>query len=240
MKETYYAGSYWLARHETAEACARRAERFFRLLERCEPTWNQWNDTVNSEEAQNSLVSLEAATFTRMFSREENRQGPDGFDLYLFAGDTVPTATTVNVSCGSATQAYPQACVLRPPSEGPIAERVLTTSVMTAVLRAMALAWEPEWGVVTSQQYDELVSPQRMPAGTSAGWVMYFSRLRGPVPPLPAPVRVEPVEDRGTLVILTLERFTASNPEHVALVAHIHELLKRAGLFHRLQPWPAG
>jgi hypothetical protein len=47
-------------------------------------------------------------------------------------------------------------------------------------------------------------------------------------------VRVEPVEDKGTLVILTPERFTASNPEHVALAATVQELLGRAGLLKPL------
>ncbi|MDC0714766.1 Imm52 family immunity protein [Stigmatella sp. ncwal1] len=75
--------------------------------------------------------------------------------------------------------------------------------------------------------------------GTFVGWVLYFSRLRGTVPPLPAPVCIEPVEDKGTLVILTPERFTASNPEHVALAARVHELLDRAGLLRPLQPWSA-
>ena len=65
---------------------------------------------------------------------------------------------------------------------------------------------------------------------------MYFSRQRGTVPPLPAPVRVEPVEDKGTLVILTPERFTVSNPEHVALAARVHELLDGAGLLGPLRP----
>ncbi|NOK12053.1 hypothetical protein HNS30_23725 [Corallococcus exercitus] len=51
-------------------------------------------------------------------------------------------------------------------------------------------------------------------------------------PPLPAPVRIEPVEDRGTLIILTPERFTASNPEHIALARRVRELLDRAGLMH--------
>lgn len=72
---------------------------------------------------------------------------------------------------------------------------------------------------------------------TFAGWVMYFSRLRGPLPPLPAPVRVEPVEEQGTLVILTPERFTVANPEHVELAAQVHEVLERAGLLGPLQPW---
>ncbi|WP_373691709.1 Imm52 family immunity protein [Hyalangium versicolor] len=56
---------------------------------------------------------------------------------------------------------------------------------------------------------------------------------------MPAPVRIEQVEDKGTLVILTAERFTVSNPEHVALAARVHELLDRAGLLRPLQPWPA-
>lgn len=60
-------------------------------------------------------------------------------------------------------------------------------------------------------------------------------RRRGPVPPLPAPVRIEPVEDQGTLIILTPERFTARSPEHVALAARVRELLDRAGLLSSLQ-----
>ncbi len=124
--------------------------------------------------------------------------------------------------------------------KGSIGERVLTASVMTEVLRAMALAWDPEWGVATSDAHREMAVKELPQPGTFVGWVMYFSRLRGTVPPLPAPVRIEPVEDKGTLVILTPERFTASNPEHVALAARVHELLDRAGLLRPLQPWPAG
>nr|WP_224367554.1 immunity 52 family protein [Hyalangium versicolor] len=116
---------------------------------------------------------------------------------------------------------------------------MLTAPVMTEVSRAMALAWEPEWGVATSREHRDSVT-ESADLGTFVGWVMYFSRLRGTVPPLPAPVRIEPVEDKGTLVVLTPERFTASNPEHVALAARVHELLARAGLLRPLQPWPAG
>ncbi len=109
---------------------------------------------------------------------------------------------------------------------------------MAEVLRAMAMAWDPEWGVATSYEHQEMITKEDSP-DTFVGWVMYFSWLRGKVPPLPAPVRIEPVEDKGTLVILTPERFTASNPEHVALADRVHKLLDRAGLLRPLQPWPA-
>jgi immunity protein 52 of polymorphic toxin system len=61
-------------------------------------------------------------------------------------------------------------------------------------------------------------------------WVGYCSSRQGRVPPLPAPVRIERVSDKGTLITLSDERFTASNPEHVARVVRVHELLDRAGV----------
>jgi len=239
MMETYYAGSYWLARSESAEACARRAERFFHLLGRCDPAWGRWCETAGSfEEARKRQFAPNAEGFQKLFGKQEER-GDDDFSFHLWTGDSQDETSGVDGACGSADALLPSNCVLRPYKRGPLAERVLTAPVLTEVLRAMALAWEPEWGVVTSHQYDDLVSEQVMTAGTSIGWVMYFSRLRGKVPPLPAPVRIEPVEDKGTLVTLTPERFTASNPEHVALAARVHELLDRARLLRPLQPWPA-
>ena len=54
-------------------------------------------------------------------------------------------------------------------------------------------------------------------AGTFVGWGRYFSRCRGEVPPLPEPVQVEPVEDKGTLIILMPERFSTTHPGHLEL-----------------------
>jgi hypothetical protein len=73
--------------------------------------------------------------------------------------------------------------------------------------------------------------------GTFLGWATYFSRRRGEVPPLPTPVRVEPVEDKGTLILLTPERFSTANPAHLELAHHVTETLSRAGLLGPLRPW---
>ena len=81
-------------------------------------------------------------------------------------------------------------------------------------------------------------SAQRDQNETDVGWVTYISRLRGMVPPLPAPVRIERVGDLGTLIILTPERMTAGNPEHVALNRRVRKLLDRANLLLPTQPWP--
>jgi len=238
MSETYYAGSYWLARPESAQACARRAERFFHLLGRCDPAWARWYETGDSfEEARKLQFTIDAAHFQKLFAQEQHQIG-DGFSFGLWTGDNVHETSTVDGTCGSADPWVRTNCVLTPHAEGPIGERMLTAPLMAAALRAMALAWDPEWGVATSHEHRDSVTEKAKP-GTFVGWVMYFSRLRGTVPPLPAPVRIEPVEDKGTLVTLTPERFTASNPEHVALAAHVHELLARAKLLRPLQPWPA-
>jgi hypothetical protein len=53
------------------------------------------------------------------------------------------------------------------------------------------------------------------------------------VPPLPAPVRIEPVGELGTLIVLSPERLSVTHPEHLALGQRIRELLDRAGLIRR-------
>ncbi|EPX56329.1 hypothetical protein D187_007671 [Cystobacter fuscus DSM 2262] len=42
-------------------------------------------------------------------------------------------------------------------------------------------------------------------------------------------MRVDPVGDKGSLVILNSERLTPSNPEHVALAWRIQKLLEELG-----------
>ena len=230
MQGTYFAGAYWLARQESAAACARRADLFFRLLGGCDPAWTDWHDTASSQ-----VVNPDEAALTRMFGAKEYRSGLDGFRFMFWTGKTVPEATSVGVSCGSATPWVPSSCVIGLPDKGPVAERVLTAPVITLVLRAMAQAWEPEWAIATSHEHLEVAYGYPLP-DAYVGWVMYFSHQRRTVPPLPAPVRIEPVEDRGTLVVLTPERFTGANPEHVALAARVHALLEHAGLLRPEQP----
>ncbi len=72
MIETYYAGSYWLARPESAEACAQRSERFFHLLGRCDPAWTRWYEKADSfEEARKLQFTTDAANFQKLLAQEE-------------------------------------------------------------------------------------------------------------------------------------------------------------------------
>jgi hypothetical protein len=106
---------------------------------------------------------------------------------------------------------------------------VLTAPVLAEVVRAMVMAWEPDWGVVTSGDFRDSVS-QEGDVGTFVGWMTYISAQRGAVPALPAPVRVASIEDEGALIQLTSERISAANPGQVALARDVQGVLRANGL----------
>ncbi|MFL5354153.1 immunity 52 family protein [Archangium sp.] len=240
MRETYYVGAYWLARRESAEACAQRAESFFRLLASCDPSLAKWFRKGRTlKAALKHRIASDAASLSEMFTQQAQKEGrlaDDGFSLRGWNGEIHEAASSLSILCGDASVWVSNLCLYHPPEEGPAQQRVLQAPVLARILRAMAVAFEPEWGVATSDEHRQLVSDSSK-AGTFVGWLMYFSHRRGSLPPLPAPIQVEPVEDKGTLVILTPERFTASNPAHVELARDVAERLAQAGLLTPLRPW---
>lgn len=232
MTENYYAGAYWPGRRESEESYAQRAAVFFRRLAALDPTLTQWFEQARSREAAlASKFTPEPDTLLGLFRKPKYRRGAGDILFAAWNGES-EASSVVSFSCGSDSPHVGDRCTLDVPSTKQVGERLLTAPNLAQVLRAMALAWEPDWGIATSSAHRDLVS-EFADAGTFVGWVMYFSRARGVVPSLPSPVQVEAVEDKGTLVVLTPERFTVSNPEHVALASQVYELLERAGL---LQP----
>ncbi|OJT26856.1 hypothetical protein BO221_02240 [Archangium sp. Cb G35] len=230
MRETYYAGIYWGRRKEPAEECARRAEAFFHLLSQCDPIYTRWFEKADSRKKALQLqFEPTAETFLRFFKKRTYQEGRDGFMLGFWTGHEPGHGGRVTLRCGSAAEFVPNRCLLNLPKEEPEKERMLKVDVLAQVLRAMVLAWEPDWGVITSGDFRDNLSPQGN-VETFVGWWTYFSRHRGEVPPLPEPVRVQPVEDKGSLVLLTPERLTASNPDHLALGRRVQEELSAKGL----------
>ncbi|MCY1040913.1 immunity 52 family protein [Corallococcus sp. bb12-1] len=141
----------------------------------------------------------------------------------------------LRITCGDYSGANPNSCVMPLPRKGHNVARIITVPVLTGVLRSMVHSWEPDWAFATSDAY-EAMHHEADASLFSLGWLTYLSHQRGTVPPLPAPVRIEPVEDRGTLIILTPERFTVANPEHIALARRVRELLAGAGLLKPASP----
>ncbi|RKH69475.1 hypothetical protein D7X96_15085 [Corallococcus interemptor] len=243
LVDSYFAGAYWGPRKESPADCARRTSAFLTLLASCDPFLAQWYKPARSRKDARTppLMPPDMPTLAEMFRRGVNREkgGPVfedlGFSFWFDNGGTSRDCAALRIHCGGYAEAFSNSCFLSLPSQGANAERIFTASVLAEVVRSMALAWDPDWCVSTSWDHRELLSDEGR-TGTFAGWVTYLSRRRGKVPPLPAPVRIEPVEGKGTLIILTPERFTVANPEHVTLAHRVRELLTRAGLMEPVTP----
>lgn len=238
MVETYYAGAYWGARKESPEECAHRAKIFLQALSRCEASLSRWYQPrrTRKKSLEHPLV-LEPKPLADMFRRGVNRADGDksvieelGFHFLTDNCEPEGDNAHVHVVCGGDAPLVSNFCLLSLPHSGPNAQRVLTAPVLTEVVRCMAQAWEPDWAIVMSDRHRDLERSRHAPRSPYIGWVTYLSRRRGTVPPLLAPVRMEHVHSLGTLIVLTPEHFTASNPEHLALASRVRELLERAGL----------
>ncbi|QRN99298.1 immunity 52 family protein [Archangium violaceum] len=240
MSETYGIKAYWARRPESAEECARRAEMFFRLLAECHPNFAQWYEKSNSARKALQLgFEPTRETFLGFFGLEKYQSGKDGFRFGAWTGrEAQDQGAMVMLRCGSKAEVAPNNLWLFLPEEAQGHELMLSATVIASTMRAIAVAWEPEWAVATADGlWDELSGGSRL--GCFVGWMTYFSRERGEVPALPAPVCVERVGDKGTLVTLIPERLTSSNPEHVALAWRTQKLLEDRGLFRLMVHPPA-
>jgi hypothetical protein len=230
--DSYYAGAYWGPRQETPEACARRAEAFLASIANIDPAFSQWFEGGRSrKDALKRLIEPSGEALEERVRRGRDRQFESlGYSVWAWNGAPDDyDACGFNFYCGGYSEGQSNCCVVDLPSRGPNAERILSVPILTGLVRSMVLAWEPESALATSTMHRDAVTPDDN-ADSFVGWIMYFSRSMGTVPPLPAPVRIEPVEDKGTLIVLTPERLTAENPEHVELGQRVHELLNKAGL----------
>jgi hypothetical protein len=242
MQEWYYVGGYWGPRKETALECARRAEVFFHMLARCDPTFAQWYR--GGRGAPRGLpghpVRPEVEEWEQLFLRGRNRNDVDkGVIERLGFSEIVVNArkdsTSISLHCGEYSPwGGGNTCIIDPPGEGPVAERILSAPVLAEVLTSVATAWDPDFAIASSTEMVDLVEKRKREV--RVGWLTYLSRRLGKLPPLPAPVRIEPVGTLGWLLVLSPERMTASNPEHVAFTARVRELLDRAGLIERPEP----
>ncbi|WP_371823560.1 immunity 52 family protein [Myxococcus sp. CA056] len=241
MNESYYAGVYWGPRKESSEECARRLEVLLEGLSSVDPSLGHWFQQGKSRaDALKRPLSPNLAELEAFVRKGKDRTFDElGFSIggWNGAGDDYET-TGFLIACGGYSEWTGNRCVYTLPSKGPSLERTLSAPALAALMRQTADAWEPDWGVAISEQHRDSLKPRR-PKGTPyVGWVTYLAHHWGTFPPLPAPVRVEPVGDKGTLIVLTPERFTVSNPEHVALAERVRELLDRAGLLKPLQAQP--
>lgn len=236
--ETYYAGAYWGPRKESPEECARRMEVMLAALSKSDPSFTRWFKPARTlkESLKRPLEPNRAALQQWIqggVSRSDGGLAMEelGYSVMAWNGERDEyDDSDFQVACGGYSPWVNNTCVFKLPSRGPNTERVLTAPVLATLVRNMVIAWEPDWAVAMSHTHRDVVKPHQAERSPYVAWVTYLARHRGTVPPLPSPVRIEPVDDKGMLIVLTPERFTAANPAHVELAQHVHALLDGAGL----------
>ncbi|WP_434380453.1 Imm52 family immunity protein [Melittangium boletus] len=236
MLEDYYLGAYWGPREEGALDCARRAEAFLQTLARCDPSLSRWY--FGGRGVPRGLpghpVDLDVKALEELFLKSRIRGDAShavierlGFGQILW--NAKKDATFLHLTCGGySSWGSPNSCLLMPTRASPLRERLLTAPVVTDILTGMVTAWDPDFAMASSSEMVEQL--EKGDFEVRVGWLTYLSRRLGRLPPLPAPVRIEPVGEQGWLLVLSPEPLTARNPEHVALCARVRELLDRVGL----------
>ncbi len=239
MIESYYLGAYWGIRKESVEECAQRLAGFLMCLAECDPCFLHWFKKGKSrKEALTHKINPDVASLQILLLAGRHRTDIGhkviedlGFLVGLWNGASTDTESAgLTVTCGSyAPRPGVNSCVINLPYGKTMTERLLRVPVLKAVMECVVSAWDPDWSVITSRQYQDKVPlpPSNAPR---MGWLLYLSSRRGEVPPLPSSTTVERLGKQGTLVITTQERFTASNPRHVEMAAQVTEELGRAGL----------
>ncbi len=245
MQDKYYVGAYWGPRKETALECARRAELFFHMLARCDPSLALWFRAGRGfpRELPGWPLRPEVKELEEFFLKGRHRTDVDkevmeDLGFHQMVWNAKKEAIHLSLSCGGCSRG-PNSCLLQTHGRSAVWERLLHDGIlMKQVLTSVVTAWDPDFAMVSSSEMVDLVEKDDFEV--RVGWLTYLSRRRGTLPPLPAPVRIEPVGALGWLLVLSPEPMTASNPEHVAFTTRVRELLDRAGLIEIPEPEPAG
>lgn len=242
MLEHNYMGAYWGARKETALECARRAELFFHMLARSDPSFTQWYRAGRGfpRELPGYPVRSVVEEWEKLFLQGRNRTDADkaiiedlGFHAMVWNAKKEPTR--IDIQCGGYSPwGGPNVCLLHPTTESAVRERLLRVPVMAGVLTAMATAWDPDFALSSSTEMVGRIQKRKWEV--RVGGVTYLSRRLGTLPPLPEFVRIAPVGELGWLLILSPEPMTAGNPEHVAFTAQVRDVLDQAGLIAIPEP----
>lgn len=232
MRTSYSSGVYWSARAESAAECARRTEQFLRSLTAFHPDYAHWFQTGDSlEEALQREFIPDPPTLLGIFNTEENNKGPLGFSFSCWTGHADDNrGGGLFISCGgSIPKAPPNSCQLSLPRQGTeFGKQILTRSALTALMRALVLAWDPDWGIIVADAVRDRLGTPSLP-GTYVGWLTYITRRWGEVPALPEVQSIEPIEDKGSLVVLTDEPLSPT-PAHLDRCLRVQQHLSARGL----------
>jgi hypothetical protein len=226
----------------TLPEIGQRASRWLKGLGQWEPALQRWFHIANSLKASLAKpvdASPKALTehLTRSFQRDRRQVANQTWVDYWVWTPLVELGEGRGVGtnfCMGVTEASRfDRCLLQLRSEGLTARRLLQTGKLIELCALAARTWELSYGWIVPDEYADRMPEALQRRKDPTGWMIYLSRRRGRIPALPAPVRVVPVDDLGSIVVVTEEPFRPDNPEHVERADRVFERLDCAGLMDK-------
>jgi hypothetical protein len=242
--------AYWRPRKASINECALHVAKCLHRIATCDEAFSQtWLECGNSlNEAITNKVDPTLESLQTLLAKGRSRRDSDksiieelGFSLgRLWNGWNKEAAVHISFTCG----AYPDPkvlpfannCLIELPYGGPVAERILQVDKLRCVMAAVVASWDPDVAAVSSYQMRAAVYPQTH-RGPWVGWLTYLSDRHSSLPKLPDDYEVTRIEGLGSLIVIKgIDRITASNPAHVAVVRKLSNLLNAAGLLGPIPP----
>lgn len=156
--ETYFAAAYWGPRYETVESCAERARTFLTALEQISEFFKGWRPQGRSRgEAlrKETIEGQSVGELALLFMKGRNRKDVSGevihdlgYRMSMWNGGGDETASSLMMGCGmcSTVSGLSNAVVLNLPHRFD----VNSSDGLRNIIGAFALAWDPDWAIVSS------------------------------------------------------------------------------------------
>jgi hypothetical protein len=209
-------GFYWGPRAESADDTASRLHSFMGDLSEVMPHFTAWR----------SLPELRAFKWReRRFAKQLVAKGSvrtdigkkviagAGFMMSLMTETPPEEPLTLSVQCGSTVPGIGNLCMLACPQSSPAYSGFAQLSSLVQICELIVKHWDPDTGIVTSHELQELVFPEKR-FSKSIGHVTYRSS-RITLPRLPRRYESQSIAERGILVFATKVPFDSIRKEHL-------------------------
>jgi Immunity protein 52 len=221
--ETYFIGAYWGDRKESVDACTDHVVRCLSALAKCDPAFSRWYRLGGSrKEAMERRFDVTQGAVKQLLLAGRNRRdiGKEviedlGFRISLWNGEEDAQDASFSAESGlsAGNPNLCNSCVINLPSEGPPSERLLRVEALLCLMRAVVDGFDPDWATVMP---DSLLQRIRLvPNRPTPGWLFYISNRLFPGVNIPNTVRVVNVASQGQIAIITEDRFTSQNRDHL-------------------------
>lgn len=242
MAPQYGISSYWGPRRESPVALAARYVALLDALSAIDPVFGNW--FFFGRKKGTRLAPLSRAEIIELIAKSVTRDDygkPTPAGGYIFgAGNGLmkePRHVTSMLSVGSTFPGpyYINCITLETASLNAENAAFINSHVMKQAILAIASTWEVTWcAAYPSDLLDHWREPERKQMHFKLAWITFVSSRFAPMIAPPASAISERLPDGGLLMLATEERFSTSNPAHLAVARDIEASLAPLNAL----PWP--